>query len=163
MVCTPRNPACGLCPWVKTCMAHTQGHPEAYPVKAPKQARPTRRGVAYWVTRRDGALLLRRRAEKGLLGGMMEVPTSEWREKKWSMTEAKSCAPVKANWKRLNGTVQHTFTHFHLELTVMTAAIENGRGLKGTWCSSDRLSDYALPTVMKKVAQFVNSSDVYSS
>ncbi len=157
-VCAPRNPSCGACPWQKSCEAYGQGQPTVYPVKAPKRARPTRRGVVYWLTRDDGAFLLRRRAEKGLLGGMMEVPTSEWREKKWSMPEAKSCAPVNANWKMLDGTVEHTFTHFHLELTVMTAAIKEDRDLEGTWCPSDRLSDYALPTVMKKVAKHVHSS-----
>jgi len=157
-VCTPRNPTCSLCPWIKSCRAQATGYPVHYPVKAKTRARPTRHGVAYWIIRNDGAVLLRRREEKGLLGGMMEVPSSDWREQGWSVSEARSNAPLKSKWSRIPGIVEHTFTHFHLELTVMTARIEKTRGLNGTWCCPEQFSDYALPTVMKKVARHVHSS-----
>ncbi|MEQ8193895.1 MAG: A/G-specific adenine glycosylase [Rhodospirillales bacterium] len=152
MVCTPRNPACAICPWNAGCRAHASGDPQAFPVKKAKRAKPMRRGVAYWIAAPDGTVLLRRRAEEGLLGGMMEVPSSEWRERDWPLAEAKSKAPVKAAWKRLPGRVNHTFTHFHLELTVLAAEIERVNSLDGVWCQAGRLGDYALPTVMKKVA-----------
>ena len=114
--------------------------------------------MAYWITRDDGAVLLRRRDEKGLLGGMMEVPSTDWREKIWSQPEAKSNAPVKSKWTRLPGIVEHTFTHFHLELTVMTTKFQKEHRLNGTWCLPDRFSEYALPTVMKKIVRHVHSS-----
>lgn len=157
-VCTPRNPRCTLCPWIKDCRSFAEGTPEQYPVKLKKKARPTRHGVAYWITRDDGAVLLRRREEKGLLGGMMEVPSSDWREATWPRLEAQSQAPFKSKWTLIPGVVEHTFTHFHLELTVMTAHIQKDHGLNGTWCSPDRFGEFALPTVMKKIVRHVSSS-----
>jgi len=151
-VCTPRRPACDRCPWMKACAAHGRGNPESYPVKGPKKAKPTRRGVAFWTARRDGAVLLRRRPEKGLLGGMMEVPSTEWREAAWSLDEASVLAPADGPWRPLPGVVRHTFTHFHLELMVL-AADTDGEGVDGVWSPVDGLSNHALPTVMKKVAQ----------
>ncbi|MEX2449672.1 MAG: A/G-specific adenine glycosylase [Rhodospirillales bacterium] len=157
MVCTPRTPACGACPVRSACRALADGDPRLFPVKKAKRAKPTRRGVAYWITLADGTVLLRRRAESGLLGGMMEVPTSEWRERDWPLAEAKSRAPVKAAWTRVPGSVRHTFTHFHLELTVLTAEIERRNSVDGVWCPAGRLGDYALPTVMKKIAALAES------
>ncbi|MBI3673627.1 MAG: A/G-specific adenine glycosylase [Rhizobiales bacterium] len=77
-VCTPRRPACPNCPWAEHCAARRCGNPETFPLKRPKPALPVRRGVAFWIERADGAVLLRRRPEKGLLGGMMEVPCARW-------------------------------------------------------------------------------------
>ena len=107
------------------------------------------------LTRRDGAILLRKRPAKGLLGGMDEVPSSDWREGALSVAEALRQAPVPARWKVLDGGVRHTFTHFHLELTVAHAhAATSGlaRLAPGSaWCTIDRMTERALPTVMRKV------------
>jgi len=149
-VCTPRRPACDRCPWAADCSAFASGTPEAFPKKAQKKEKPTRRGAAFWTVRADGAVLLRRRPESGLLGGMMEVPTTDWRERAWTEAEAIAAAPVAGAWRRLAGTVRHTFTHFHLELDVYAADVGDGDGL---WCPPGRLGNYALPTVMKKVAR----------
>jgi A/G-specific adenine glycosylase len=157
-VCTPRNPVCALCPWMKDCRAYQDQAVEKYPVKKKQRQRPVRHGVAYWITRSDGAVLLRRREEKGLLGGMMEVPSSDWREKSWSAPEARSNAPLKSKWVRIPGVVEHTFTHFHLELIVMKTRVRKDHGLNGTWCRPDEFSEFALPTVMKKVARLMQSS-----
>ena len=148
-VCTVREPACGACPWRGHCAGRRSGRPEAFPVKAPKGRIPTRHGVAFWAVRPDGAVLLRRRPEKGLLGGMMEVPSTEWRAAAWSLAEAREAAPLAAAWRRLPGVVRHTFTHFHLDLAVL-AGRADGAG-DGLWCPVDRIRDHALPTVMKKV------------
>ncbi|NQU60466.1 MAG: A/G-specific adenine glycosylase [Rhodospirillales bacterium] len=159
-VCTPKKPDCGVCPLKSACRAGTKGDPERYPVKAPKKPRPLRHGIVFWAVRGDGGVLLRRRPEKGLLGGMMEIPSTDWREKRWGLSEATVAAPVAAKWRPLDGVVRHTFTHFQLELTVMAAEI-NHRGPKGSlWCPPSKFSDHALPTVMKKVARLVRD---YSS
>jgi A/G-specific adenine glycosylase len=150
--CTPRKPSCGRCPWAEFCVARAAGTAELLPNKRPKPERPTRRGVAFWALARNGDILLRRRAEKGLLGGMMEIPSTEWRESEWDMEAAIAGAPFKADWNELDGLVRHTFTHFHLELTVMTARAPS-RKAEGIWCPVDRLSDYALPTIMKKIVR----------
>ena len=101
--------------------------------------------------RGDGAVLLRRRPEKGLLGGMMELPSTDWRATPWAESEAKSQAPVAASWKRLPGLVRHGFTHFELELVVLSGRVANKA--PGVWCAIDRLSEMALPTLMKKVVR----------
>jgi A/G-specific adenine glycosylase len=154
LLCSPRRPACGVCPWSLTCAAKRAGNPEAYPVRRPRKAKPVRHGVAFWTVRADGCVLLRRRPESGLLGGMMEVPSTDWREGDWTLAEARRLAPVKACWHRLPGVVSHTFTHFHLELTVI---VGRGKavGAVGVWCPPSRFGDHALPTVMKKVARLV--------
>ncbi len=148
--CTPRNPSCGRCPWAESCTAFAAGNAESLPRKSPKPERPTRRGVAFWALAGNGDILLRRRPEKGLLGGMMEIPSSDWRETPWDLDAAISGAPFKAGWTPLAGMVRHTFTHFHLELTVVTAQTQD-RSVDGVWCSEKSLGDHALPTVMKKI------------
>ena len=155
-VCKPRSADCGACPWAKGCVAHRKGLAGELPRRTPKQARPTRRGVAFFLRRGDGAVLLRRRAEKGLLGGMMEVPGTPWRVEPWGDSEALGHAPLAADWRPVEGGVRHTFTHFHLELDVRAASVgvaddELPGALKGEWIPADELAGQALPTVMKKV------------
>jgi A/G-specific adenine glycosylase len=154
-VCTPRNPSCVICPLMEGCKGRAQGIAEELPRRAARADKPTRRGVAFVLSNRDGAILLRKRAPKGLLGGMDEVPSSAWREGKLVVAEALKEAPVPANWKILEGGVRHTFTHFHLELVVVHATATTSRLAKlsrGTaWVTLDRLTERALPTVMRKV------------
>ncbi len=164
-VCTPKSPRCGVCPWTGACRAEAEGRPTRYPVKAPAGKKPTRRGVAFWMTRKDGAVLLRRRPEKGLLGGMMEVPSTPWRAGAWGLDEARAHAPEEAlkeasnedagpvHWHPVPGVIRHAFTHFHLELMVLKGRVDGEAAEKGVWCPPDRLGDHALPAVMKKIAR----------
>ncbi len=151
-VCTPRAPRCGMCPWATACRGRDVA--ETLPRRAAKAERPTRRGVAFWITRRDGTVLLRRRPERGLLGGMIEFPSTDWRERRIpTAAEAADEAPVAAAWRRLPGVVRHTFTHFHLELGVVTATVEADAVPHGLWSKPADFKEHALPTVMKKVAR----------
>jgi A/G-specific adenine glycosylase len=150
-LCTPRRPKCILCPWRDACRGHAAGIAETLPARRAKAPKPLRRGVAFWAVRPDGAVLLRKRPEKGLLGGMMEVPSTLWREAPWSEAEAIAAAPLPAKWRLLPGTVRHTFTHFHLELAVLAGAVKKGVAAPGKWVAPDHLADEALPTVMKKL------------
>lgn len=152
-VCTPRNPACGICPWMAHCEGRIAGIAESLPAKVEKGERPVRRGVAFWGVRKDGAVLIRRRPEVGLLGGMMEIPSTTWRPEGWTPEEAVADAPFDADWRPVPGVVRHTFTHFHLELTLLAGKTGSGRLARGLWCPLDKLGDYALPTVMKKVVK----------
>jgi len=158
-VCTPRRPSCGRCPWRADCAARAAGMAETLPAKTPKPARPTRRGVAFWAERPDGAVLLRRRPEKGLLGGMMEVPSTAWRAESWTDAAAAAEAPFVADWRRLPGVVGHTFTHFHLELEIMAARGDYQAGTDDVWCAPDRFGEFALPTVMKKIVRHAQTRD----
>lgn len=154
-ICTPRKPRCMLCPWSADCRARAAGDPERLPLKRAKAERPVRRGVAFWITRSDGAVLLRRRPEKGLLGGMIEIPSTEWRASFWTPDEAAAEAPMPIRAARtLPGSVGHTFTHFHLELSVVLARANGTAPADAIWSRPDRLGDHALPTLMKKVAKF---------
>ena len=150
-LCTPKKPKCILCPWRAACRGYAAGIAERLPARRPKAAKPVRRGVAFWAIRPDGAVLLRRRPENGLLGGMMEVPSTLWREAPWTETEAKAAAPVKARWRLLPGEVRHSFTHFHLELAVLAGTVRDGYSAGGLWTRLDDLPRHALPTLMKKV------------
>ena len=152
-LCTPRSPRCNACPWAKACQALAQGQPEAFPVKRPKAPKPTRFGLAFWLQDDQNRVLLRRRPPKGLLGGMMEIPTTPWRpQQTWILDEAAPHAPAPAHWLALNQTVHHTFTHFHLELGVVKGLIRHDPSL-GLWCPLDQLAEQGLPTLMTKITR----------
>ncbi len=157
-ICTPRRPACGLCPVRVDCRGYADGLAEALPYREAKGERPVRRGATFVAIRADGAVLLRERPPKGLLGGMLETPSSPWAEGQGGSDRGTGHAPLKANWEKLPGLVEHTFTHFHLELCVYRAevgqdaqpnrAAEPERCL---WLKPRALAGAALPSVMRKV------------
>lgn len=156
-VCTPRKPKCVICPLMAQCQARALGIAEELPAREAKANKPTRHAIAFVALRPDGAMLLRRREEKGMLGGMMEVPTTAWRAARWTLDEAQAQAPVKAaprsRWRQLPGIVRHGFTHFDFEIVVAVARVSASAAgsATGRWVSLDALSDQALPTVMKKI------------
>lgn len=148
-LCSPRKPACSLCPWMDECAASRLGIAETLPVKPPKKPKPTRYGTAFWLTDARGHVLLRTRPPKGLLGGMDEVPGSDWLET--MQDDPMTAAPCKADWTKQQGSVRHVFTHFALELDVYKAAVSRRpKEVAGDWVSVDALSQRALPTVMRK-------------
>jgi A/G-specific adenine glycosylase len=153
-ICAPRKPRCILCPWTAACEARKQGIAEDLPAKTAKAAKPTRRAVAFVLTDARGHVALRRRPEKGLLGGMMEVPTTPW-EAAPAPTLAVSHRhePLSGiDWRPLPGIVRHTFTHFEFEITVAAGrAAGTGGGADLIWVAPDALADEALPTVMMKI------------
>lgn len=132
-VCTPRNPACTRCPLSARCAAYAEGDPERYPVKAPKAARPNRKGTAYWLEHR-GDVLLVRRPPKGLLGGMLGLPETP---------------PAEAQWREA-GAVDHIFTHFALNMRLRCAETEERP--EGLWWPVDRIGEAGLPTLFAKLA-----------
>jgi len=151
-ICTPRRPACAICPWMMPCEARAAGLQETFPRKQEKARNPLRRGAAFVVLRSDDAVLLRTRPPEGLLGGMAEPPTSAW-EPDYDPARAMLDAPIEARWTRLPGVVRHTFTHFPLELTVMLArvrgSVEAPDGMR--WTPRRDLAGEPLPGVMRKV------------
>jgi A/G-specific adenine glycosylase len=153
-ICTPKKPACALCPLNEDCAARTRGDPESFPRKAAKKTGALRRGAAFVVIRGD-QLLVRSRPEKGLLGGMTEVPTSDWRAAQDDKAARAQAPALKGltRWHRNAGVVTHVFTHFPLELVVYTAkAPARAAAPKGMrWVPVATLQDEALPNVMRKV------------
>lgn len=160
-VCTPRNPSCGRCPWQRCCRARACGLETDLPRRPARRPKPVRSGVAFWLERADGRVLLRRRPARGLLGGMLEVPSTPWRGDgdPVGLAEAEAHAPGDFDWRALAGDVRHTFTHFHLQLAVRTAKAETAAALgpayeadQVIWADKRDLGDLALPSVMRKVA-----------
>jgi A/G-specific adenine glycosylase len=153
-ICTPKKPACALCPLSDDCLARARDAQETFPRKAPKKSGNLRRGAAFVITRGD-ELLVRSRPEKGLLGGMTEVPTSGWLAGQDDETAAGQAPAVTgvARWHRKAGVVTHVFTHFPLELVVYTARAAARtpppEGMR--WVKIETLGDEALPNLMRKV------------
>lgn len=157
-ICTPKKPACALCPWRRACRAHAAGVSEMLPLRSPRPERPLRYGVAFWTVRGDGQILLRRRPEKGLLGGLMEVPTSDWRDTPWSSSAARREAPAAARWRSLPSVVRHGFTHFQLEIGVFAGKVDGRTAVAGIWCPPARLEDHALSTLSKKIIRHAEAN-----
>ncbi len=155
LLCTPRRPRCVLCPWRENCAAAASGIAEELPAMAEKPQRPLRYGIAFWLSRDDGAVLLRRRPEKGLLGGMIELPSTPWRGEPWSESEAIRQAPAMTAWTALPGTVTHGFTHFRLELALLTGT--TAAPIPGIWAKPAEFKDYAFPTLTKKLVKYALS------
>lgn len=151
-VCAPRSPKCAVCPIAEMCAGHRAGMAADLPRRAAKAERPRRHGVAFWAISDDDVVLLRRRAPRGLLGGMMEIPTTAWRAAPWSRREAVAAAPSRAKWRALPGVVRHGFTHLELELIVYAARLRKSAAA-GIWYPVDRLGDAGLPGLMRKVAR----------
>ncbi|WP_454683602.1 A/G-specific adenine glycosylase [Ancylobacter moscoviensis] len=150
-ICTPRKPACALCPWTEACAARAEGAPEHYPVKVAKAAKPARRGVAFLAVRADGAVLVRSRPPKGLLGGMSEVPSTPWEP--GGVANPAGHAPLKGPWRALNAPVAHVFSHFALELDVWRADLAAGTTAPAghRWVRPEGFDAEAFPSVMRKV------------
>ncbi|MCB1379205.1 MAG: A/G-specific adenine glycosylase [Alphaproteobacteria bacterium] len=156
-ICTPKRPNCLVCPWAEHCAGRRQGIAADLPRKRSKGPLPRRCGVVFWAERYDGAVLLRQRPDKGLLGGMMEVPSTPWQD----AAPANPCAsaPLAADWQPVAGEVEHTFTHFQLVLSVLAARQLDGRAPHEAggyrWVRREDLAGEALPTVMRKVVALV--------
>ncbi len=154
-ICSPKKPACALCPWGDVCVARLRGDTETFPRKTPKASGDLRKGAVFVAVRADGHVLTRRRPEKGLLGGLVEFPTTEWTK---DFVVSNANAPLKAEWHRRIGVVRHVFTHFPLELTVYAAAVAtNVKAPTGMrFVSLDEIEGEALPTLMRKVLTQAN-------
>ncbi len=156
-ICTPRTANCGICPWTDECEGRALGIAESLPRKLPKAKIPTRHGIAFWVERDDGHVLLRQRPQKGLLGGMMEIPSTPWEAK----LPRNLAGPVDAEWTKLKIPVAHTFTHFHLRLSLWKTAtaessLPDGGGYR--WVHKSDLAHEALPSLMRKVVAMASKT-----
>jgi A/G-specific adenine glycosylase len=157
-ICTPKKPACILCPWNTSCAARARSEPELFPLRAPKREGQLRRGAAFVAKRADECVLLRTRPARGLLGGMAEVPTTAWAAD-FDLGQALAAAPrfgasqKRVAWRKMAGVVRHVFTHFSLELTVYRTEVSRGVAAPaGTrWVAIRELDGEALPSLMRKV------------
>jgi A/G-specific adenine glycosylase len=160
-ICTPKSPKCLACPWASPCRARAEGIAPELPRRTPKAAKPIRQGVVYWLEASGPggtSVLLRRRSERGLLGGMAEVPSEGWSDDNHAVAVDGTTISEAADWSHQGEPVRHTFTHFHLELTVKTARLDEPMPVEGGyWCPLDDLEAEALPSVMRKVVRRARS------
>ncbi|MEO1176111.1 MAG: A/G-specific adenine glycosylase [Pseudomonadota bacterium] len=148
-ICTPKSPACGICPLREPCKARKAGTAAQLPRKAPKKIKPVRHGTVYLAQRVDGAWLLETRPESGLLGGMLCWPGSDWVSADHSRPSGDP--PILADWRLVAGEVRHTFTHFHLLLSVVTAQVDQAvEPARGRFVEQGNFRPSDLPTVMRK-------------
>jgi len=146
-ICTPRNPSCGICPWMEGCKARDLGIAADLPNKLAKVKIPTRYGTCFVAVRQDGAVLLERRPDKGLLGGMLGWPGNDW-----STDKSEATPPFEANWQVLPAEARHTFTHFHLKLHIQKAiVVDDITQDVGTFIDIKTFDVNDLPTIMRKV------------
>lgn len=157
-VCTPKRPSCLMCPIAGRCAARAQGIEALLPMRPAKAERPLRSALAFVALREDGCLLLRRRPAAGLLGGMLEVPSTDWADTPPPVNEALRAAPVPGDWWAVPGAVMHTFTHFRLEAAVYRAIVSadaeptfRADPARCLWVARRDLDGAALPTVMRKI------------
>jgi A/G-specific adenine glycosylase len=155
-LCRPKKPTCELCPWTRSCAARRQGDPERFPNKPSRMQGQLRLGAAFVALRRDGMVLVRTRPRAGLLGGMTEVPTTEWSNGfnlRTALAQAPRLGSHSVRWRRLRGTVTHAFTHFPLALIVYAAQIpvDVAPPDGSRWVARAALAGEALPNVMRKV------------
>ena len=153
-ICTSRVPKCSLCPLTAICLAKRTGDPASLPVKAPKKAKPTRKGKAFWIER-DGKVWLETRQGSGMLGGMRALPDDGWTARQ----DGSDDVPLDAKWESA-GMVRHTFTHAHLEMLVFSASIDATPPQRdGVWWPIIQIDEAGLPTLYAKAARLVLAKD----
>jgi A/G-specific adenine glycosylase len=150
LVCA-KVPDCDRCPLARDCRGYALGIAQMLPRKAEKRAKPLRRGAAFVACDRKGAVLLERRPENGLLGGMVQPPMTAWGDVFPTFEDAVRQAPFAAEWMKHVGVVRHSFTHFDLELEVYRAVVARKPAANGQWVPAEHIAGSALPTVMRKI------------
>lgn len=154
-VCTPASPGCVVCPWVGACEGLRQGVAAELPRRAPARERPVRYGVHFWLQDETGRVLLRRRPASGLLGGMLELPGTEWRDEPWG-EDAMAAAPAHAAWRRA-GEVRHGFTHFELRIALFAARVPRIDASGGLYSAAE-VAEQAIPSAMRKCIRLVEEA-----
>lgn len=154
-ICTPRVPVCLACPLAPDCAAFASGDPSRWPARKARVERPVRRGIAFWLEA-DGHVLLVRRPPRGLLGGMLGLPTSGWGEGLLDAV-AVADAPVVAGWRMLGARIAHVFTHFRLDLGVAVARLAERPEVGGEWVPVAELARAGMPTVFARAADLAQN------
>ncbi len=153
LICTPTKPKCLECPIRAYCRAYQENCVSSYPVTEPKKEKPKRWALAFVMQTVGEEIYIQKRVQKGLLHNLFEVPTSPWKDEPWSLEEGLTSQPISTDWQKQEVKVTHTFSHFHLEVEIFTTYLNDipSHALPGPWVKIENLSQYALPTIMKKI------------
>jgi A/G-specific adenine glycosylase len=142
LVCKPKNPLCDTCPLSHDCQAFQTKSVDQYPILLAKAAKPKRVATTYVITNQHGHVLLMKRPDKGLFSNMFIFPTTCFDFDPVSL-------PNLTILKQHPKPIKHVFSHFDLELTVVSA--KTTEAITGIWVTPDDLSNYGMPTLMHKV------------
>ena len=152
-ICTPKRPNCAACPWHQNCRARQQQIADTLPRRAPKKPKPERAGTVFWLENHKAEVLMARRPDKGLLGGMLMFPSIGWD----AHNDTRLPESLPDGWHKISGEVVHVFTHFRLTLKVEAQTAPKGfrkpRGYQ--WVAPQHFAEEALPSVMRKIATHV--------
>lgn len=151
-ICTPKSPACAICPVIDPCVARRLALQSELPIKASKKPVPCRSGAVFFVRRADGKVMVRSRPNSGLFGGMTEFPSTPWIENRGETSATDLPRGVSGPLTSL-GAVDHGLTHFQLTLQIFAAHADEPEATTSNyrWVSAKELKSEALPTLMKKV------------
>lgn len=147
LVCAPAAPACLLCPWRPDCAAHATGEPARFPPRAEEKMRNVRHALAFLLQRPDGAILFRRRADKGLLAGMIELPSTEWLAAPPDDATVEAAAPARVDWRPVDGEIRYLFTHLELHVRMLRGRLDGAVRPDGIWAGRETFAALALPTL----------------
>ncbi len=153
-ICTPRSPKCLICPLASECTAHAEGDPAAYPHRLPKKAIPQRFGTIFLLTHADRVLLVRR-PDRGLLGGMRAFPTGPWTDTPPGLSDA----PANADWQRDDAELRHVFTHFALQCALVRGTWDGQSSVEGEWWQVADLDSAGLPSLFAKACKHLKEDD----
>jgi len=145
-ICTPKSPKCMLCPVNDMCAGYKQGIAAELPKRLKKKPQPQKHGHVYWITNDKGQVLLEKRPDKGLLGGMIGLPTSEWMKKGDDLVHIEVLAELTLE---AANHITHTFTHFDLRLNLHKGQ-GSGTFEKYFWENLKNVHADELPTLFKK-------------
>ena len=154
LICSPHTPRCSECPIQNVCQAYAQGTPTLFPKKNLKKPKPTKFGVAFWIQNKHSQVVLRKRENHGLLGGMIDLPSTSWQEGGFPDASLSEVA-AETLWRPLEGSVRHTFTHFHLRLMIVVGTYDGPLAENAFWCGLDDFDKYPLPTLTRKAIKHV--------
>ena len=151
-VCQPRRADCGRCPLQKGCRSAQLDDPTRLPIRPQKKTKPVRQGAVYIIRNQRDEVLLGKRPNKGLLGGMLTFPSHGW--------DGSACPDWLAdgssglNWRKEQAEIRHVFTHFTAVITVFEGKIEPGVNLPDGY-SWQACAPETLPSLMAKCYQAV--------
>lgn len=161
-ICTPKTPKCHLCPLTNMCQAHKLGEEEKFPVRAPKKLVPIRKGEVFWIQDKSGRIIVEKRLNNRMLGGMIGLPTTDWDLKEQKTIEKDHIFKEKLKNLQKIGVVYHVFTHFKLELDVYEVTMPDFKNVLKCFPEyvpyDGNLVDIGFPTLFQKVARFVQKN-----
>lgn len=148
-ICKSQNPSCIKCPMNLRCLAYKKGLTSKIPLKQRKISKKLKKGIVFWITSKNNNVYLNRRPYKGILPGTLGFPSTKWSEERLTAKD-KEFSGIN-NWQTMSGEINHSFSHFDLQLKIYAKYGFDEKKLKGEWKQKTKIDKIGLPTLMKKI------------